>query len=107
MNCTDFLPRTIQDKIKGWSLGRPLLQNLVASLRQEISTREEIDFRRIVAPFRALILPLTEVDPDTGEERDFVFWIDPWVRPGERTVIECRDCSQPLSMKLTGRTLGE
>ena len=107
MDYTDFLPLAIQDKIKDWNLSRPLLQNLTASLRREIASRAETDFRRVVAPFRALVLPLTEVDPDTGDEQDFVFWIDPWVRPGERTVIECRDCSRPLPAELTGRTLGE
>ena len=53
----------------------------------ELRTRPEQTLRQILAPVRCLIVPVSVVDPDTAQLRTFLFYVDIWVRPGERTVV--------------------
>jgi hypothetical protein len=93
----EFIPEPIKDKINSWDLNPSLLRALWETLRIELRTRPENDLRRIVAPVRCYVLRISVSDPATGERRDFAFYLDTWVRSGERTVIEAIDLSAPFS----------
>jgi len=101
MDYRDFIPKCIEEKMHLWNLSDSLYRLLLKKLEDELQSREECDFRKVVAPIRALILPLAIEDPETMTTRDFVFWLDPWIRPGIFTVIECWDCSTPMATEIS------
>ena len=95
MSYPDFIPKCINEKMQGWNLGDDLYRLLLRKLQEELQSRDECDYRKVVAPIRALILPITLEDPDTMAVRDFVFWINPWIHEDIRFVVECSDYSPP------------
>jgi hypothetical protein len=89
----EAIPDSVRDKINSWNLSPSMLRALWETLRDEIRTCSESDMRRIVAPIRCLILRTSVNDSSTGERRDFALYIDPWIRSGERTLIDAIDLS--------------
>ncbi len=95
MTYPEFIPESVEAEVRSWKLSSSLLRLLWETAVAELRTRPESQFGNVVAPLRYLILPLSLTDPDTGQPRTFVFYVDIWVRPGERTVIEIRDADNP------------
>jgi hypothetical protein len=97
----EFIPKAIRETINSWDLTPGLRRALWTSLRSELRTRHEANFRRSVAPVSGLILSLSVTDPDTAIRRNFLFYVDSRVRPGERTVIYATDLDKSISAPAT------
>ena len=107
MSFNDIVPKRVKDKILSWSLPKALLKEHLISLQAELSTREVEEYtRQIVAPIRALVLEISVSDPETGESRDFVFWVNSTEHPGDRIVVDALDRSQPPPGTPTGNRMG-
>ena len=92
----EFIPDPVRDKINSWDLSPYLLRALWETLKTELRTRPDNDMRLVVAPVRCLIFRIRLADPIAGGLRDFGFYVDKWVRPGERTLIDAVDLSAPF-----------
>lgn len=100
----DSIPKAVEDKIVSWGLSTRLFRLLMETLQFELRTREVEEYpRQINAPVRCLVLPISIVDPETAETRDFVFWINSTEDPGVRIVIDCCDRARDQSGEPTGR----
>jgi hypothetical protein len=91
----EFIPDPIFDEVASWNLSPALQRLLWKAAETEIRTRADSTLRRIVAPVRCFILPVSVEDPETGEERTFIFYLDSWIRQDERTVIAVMDVDSP------------
>ena len=96
MDYSEFIPEPIQEEIASRNLSPGLSRALWEAAKVEVRTRPEQTLRQILAPVRCLIVPVSVVDPDTAQLRTFLFYVDIWVRPGERTVVYVSDADKPL-----------
>jgi hypothetical protein len=96
MNYREFIPKRIEDEIASWNFSPALHRAFWEAILVELRSRPDHLFRQVVAPFRALIASFSVVDPDAGETRTFVVYVDAWRKPGLRTVLCVTDADRPL-----------